>query len=260
MLKKIFFLLLLIPFYQHVSAQCLDIGKLTYGGDWSGIDYSFHCPAYSFSYSEDAGDEWSILGNNIKITYIEDEILPIKTELENKILEYGGKDFFKHLTFYDVEVTYEDSIRCFDDRTPEVDLQQCNSKYYFRYIFSPIEHVKYHIGIALNTDEEIISPFKFPSEMKYKALDYSKSICDILNIAYTNNITPIKEFKFEYNDEDESFYWIIEQELINPQDGLNKQNILYIDASNTSIIKHKENEIIQHSYYRLDINKLLENQ
>lgn len=175
-MKSTICLILLFTLSLNMRSQCLGEEKLTYGGDWAGIDYIFRCPSYTFAFNGDTAKQWSILNDPIDIYQIKDYIFPIKANLESQILKFSGKEFFDDLTFVSVEVVYPDSIKKFSGRMPSVNMDECKTKYFFSYDFTPIKNVHYHIGIAVNEQGKILNKFNFPAKKHYKMIDKELTI------------------------------------------------------------------------------------
>lgn len=102
--------IILISFSCNAQEKCIENENIGLGGDFNSIDYTFGCPTYSFSFIGDKSKEWNIMNNPIGINQVADEVLPIKSRLENKIKEYTGEKFFSKLEFYSVQISYPDSI------------------------------------------------------------------------------------------------------------------------------------------------------
>ena len=242
-MKSAICLMLFLFISLNMHSQCAGEEKLTYGGDWVGIDYVFRCPSYSFAFNGNTSKQWNILNNKIDIYQIKDEIFPVKAKVETQILNYAGKKFFNDLNFVSVEVVFPDSIEKFSHRVPYVIMDKCRVKYFFRYRFTPIENVHYHIGIAVNEQGEILNKFNFPAKKDYKKIDKTVSICDILEIAkkYAEQIYPIEKIKLHYSEKDKKFYWLITQGIKEYTEGVHYLNELLIDASNRKKVKVIEN-------------------
>ena len=238
-MKSTICLLLLFTLSLNIRSQCLDEEKLTYGGDWAGIDYIFFCPSYTFAFNGDTVKQWNILNDPIDIYQIKDEIFPIKANLEAQILKFSGKKFFDDLTFVSVEVVYPDSIEKFSNRMPSCNLDSCRTKYFFSYDFIPIENVHYHIGIAVNEYGKILNKFNFPAKKHYKMIDKGLTICDILEVAkkYKTQIEPIEDIKLRYNEKEKKFYLVVSQGVKERKEGIYQCNELLIDASNKKQVK-----------------------
>jgi hypothetical protein len=184
----------------------------------------------------------SILDDN-DIKVVEKEILPIKKKLEKKIIEYAGYDFFSKLEFYDVDITYPDSIAQFTDRMPSVDMEKCKAKYAFQYYFRPIKGIKYCVGFALDENLNIISEFNFPRKNKKNRIKENVTICDLYKIAekeLSSNL--FEQIDFEFDTELDKFWWVVEIKHNFDKSGFYEVPIIKIDPSDfTKTMKDTRN-------------------
>ncbi|AHM59257.1 hypothetical protein D770_04950 [Flammeovirgaceae bacterium 311] len=247
-MKPLKVFIIFILYSCNLFSQCIEQEKIGLGGEFGSIPHTFRCPTYNFSFKGVESKEWNIVDDPIHITQAGDEVLLIKEQLEKKIMDYSGEDFFSKLTFHSVEVSYPDSVEKFKTRMPKVDLEKCTAKYFFYYYFVPEDFMKYCIGFALDTDGNILSNFNFPSKNEYREIDKSLNKCEVLDIARATNkeIDPIDKISFEYDDEKKIFYWLIKQKIVNPKEGVNEYNVVVVNAADrTEILSFKRTGFIQ---------------
>ncbi|WP_157433467.1 hypothetical protein [Adhaeribacter aquaticus] len=231
MIKKAF--LLIFAFTTSIAySQCIDADKIVYGGNFDSHHYTYFCPRYQFSFDGDTSKIWNIL-DPIDIRKVAKSIFPIKEKVENQIKGYSGESFFSRMKFSSVEIVFPDSIAKFEDRVPGVNMKKCKSKYYFYYTFNPDSLATYNIGLAVDEEGNIVSPFNFPSKGDYQTIDPSLTVCKVIEIAkrINNKILPIEEVKFDYDKKERRFYWLVSQEIKNVKEGINLFNQVVIDAA-----------------------------
>jgi hypothetical protein len=241
MIRKNFLFVVFFLISWTISAQCIDKEKVTYGGDWGYTDYIHRCPTYNFTFGGDKSKNWNILNDPIDIMQAPKEVLTLKRDIESKIKDYAGEDFFSRVKFNSVEVVYPERLKAFaDSGRQNVTLEFCKAKYFFYYEFKPDSISTYHIGVALDKSGKIISKFNFPSKEDYKPIDTTFTYCKLIDIARKtqNKIDPIEEISFEFNNKTNQFYWLITQEIVNKKEGLNYYNQVAIDAADLSKTKN----------------------
>jgi hypothetical protein len=215
-------------------AQCIDLQKITYGGDWGFVNYIHLCPTYAFAFGGDTSKQWNILTDPIDIMQAPREVLHLKNKVDSAIKHFAGDKFFSKIKFNSVEVVYPELLQMFrDSGRNEVTLKHCKAKYFFYYEFQPDTIAGYHIGIAVNDRGKIISEFNFPSKSNYKPVDTTFSYCKLVKTArqVQQNIDPIERIQLEYDTTRKRFYWLISQGLVNEKEGLNYYNQVIIDAA-----------------------------
>jgi hypothetical protein len=240
MLSRNLLLLSLIQVPFLIFSQCIDREKIKYGGDYDAVDYIHLCPTYSFAFGGDTSTLWNVLTDPIDIMQAPKEILPLKHNIEQKIKNYSGEIFFNDLKFSSVEIVYKNKLKKFIDSGRQgVTLKYCKAKYFFFYKYKPDTLATYLVGIAVSKKGTILNKFKFPSKKDFKSIDTHISQCKLVEIARKsqNNMDPIEEISFEYDDVEKKFYWLVSQEIVDMKEGENHFNQVRIDASNTSEVK-----------------------
>ena len=229
------FITLALIVINHINlfSQCIDVQKIKFGGDYGFVEYIYHCPTYSFASNGDTSKNWNILNNPIAIKQAPSKALEYKKAVEAEIKRYAGLDFYSGLKFVDVEVVYPERFHEFKGRS-DVTQKSCLAKYFYHYQFRPDTTTGYYIGIAVDRNGRIISPFNFPSKEYYKPIKKSFTYCKLIDIARSveKEIDPIKEITFEYDKLHKRFYWLVSQELVNQKEGVNNINQVRIDAAN----------------------------
>jgi len=231
------FLLIHLVFF----AQCIERKKISYGGDYGFVDFIHLCPTYNFAFGGDTSKNWNVLTAPIDISQAPKEVLLFKDDIEKKIIEYSGNDFFEKIKFNSVEVVYKNKLKEFKKSgRQDVTLKYCKAKYFYYYEFKIDSLSSYHIGIALNDKGKIISKFSFPSKDNYVPVDSSFNYCKLIQIAKKSQplIEPIKDIKLDYDEELKRFYWQITQEIVNIKEGKNNFNQVIIDASDLNKTKN----------------------
>ena len=186
------------------------------------------------------------MNNHIDINQVGQIVFPIKELVEKEILNYSGQEFFSKVKFLSVQIVYPDSIEKFSGRMPSCILDRCNAKFFFYYMFSPVENANYHIGIATNEKGEIINKFNFPTKKKYKPVDTTLNVCQVVEITkkYKEQIDSIKTISFDYNAKTKRFYWKVKEQLKNEKAGANKYQELIIDAFDPSKVEIRERKLM----------------
>ncbi len=235
------FLTLVLAGPHLLSAQSPDPEPVSYnvvpGGDWSGYDYTYFCPAYLFSDTASVSSNWSILNDNA-LSLVRAQ----HNRAFNAVCAYmksrsGG--FYDKLTFEDVEITYADSVAQFDGRGPSVDMEKCGrTKYFFRYRFTPFAGADYRIGIALNDSLEVISAPDFPSNKRgvtfWNVIPPGSAVKSALSHRPTFHVG---EIELEYNSDKDCFQWRINEGVPEPtQLGTQKFDYLEVNANTGKII------------------------
>jgi hypothetical protein len=239
------------PFASHPRqssprkvSHCLEDEKVEYGGDFNSYNYTYFCPFYSFKYHGETSTKWDFL-NPVDIMQISSTLFPVKKKVEYQIQDYAGESFFSRLEFSSVDVVYPDSVKKFEGRMPEVDMSNCKAKYYFFYVFRADVQAVYNIGFAVNEKGAIISPYDFPSKGYYRPIDTTLTVCKALEIARKANpkLGPIDKVTFDYDVKAKRFYWIVSQAIQYKHAGINKFNLVLIDAANPSIVKKQQGQV-----------------
>lgn len=218
---------------------------MKYGGDFGAFTYTYFCPTYDFAYGGDTSKIWSIL-SPIDIRQAENIVLFTKGAIEKKIISYAGNTFFSRMKFSSVSVVYLDSIDKFKGRGPSVDMKMCRGNYFFYYYFQAEPKMAYCIGVAVDEQGKILSPFNFPSKHDYKPIDSTLTVCKVLEIAqkFNKKLGPIKKVTFEYNPSSKRFYWLVSQKIIRPHSGLNTYTQVVIDAAEPRKIKSQNAQVM----------------
>ena len=135
--------------------------------------------------------------------------------INNYLRQRGGPNFVSKLTLYDVDVTYLDSQRKFDNKRPLYNLEKCGDvKYYFRFLFRPDKLTEYRFGIALDSFNQIVSPASFPN---YKANPHFDRLIPPIKAykmivkSHRHLVYPLKSIELEYNGIEGRFEWVIKQ-------------------------------------------------
>jgi hypothetical protein len=130
--KKIIYIVLLV---LTLFTSCISTKSLKIGGDWSGYEYSYFCPAFKFSETGKASQELDVLNAN-SIDVVREEVDKVQEVIKNYIIEQSGTNFYEKLIFDDIDITFLDSLECFKNKRPLYDLEKCgNTKYFVRYLF-----------------------------------------------------------------------------------------------------------------------------
>jgi hypothetical protein len=188
------------------------------GGDWSGYNYSYFCPAYSFGPHGSRKVPLDILNAN-HISLCRDKGYQKAREIVDSYLRRrGGAGFNSKLTFYDVDITYLDSQRKFDDKRPLYDLEKCGAiRYYFRFLYKPDKITEYRFGIALDSFNQIISPASFPNYEAHphfdKLIPAFKAYKAVVK-THREFVYPLESVELEYNGTANRFEWVIQQKKI----------------------------------------------
>ena len=219
-------------------SQCIAEEKMRYGGDFGVFNYTYFCPTYGFSYTGETSKTWSIL-NPIDIRQAENNVLSTKAAIEREIISYAGSNFFSQMKFSSVSVVYLDSIAKFKGRGPSVDMKMCKGRYFYYYYFQAEPKMAYCIGVAVDEQGKILSPFNFPSKHDYQPIDTTLTVCKVLELArkFNKKLGPIKEVTFEYNPSSKRFYWLVSEKIARIHSGLNTYNQVVIDAAEPKRIK-----------------------
>jgi hypothetical protein len=219
--------------------------KIEVGGDWSGYDYSYFCPSYCFSENGGKSNNLNVLdANHISLAGIGCNIAIEKAN--EYIKQRGGQVFFNKLVFYDIDITYLDSVKRFDNKRPLYNLDKCGeTKYYIRYVFLQERSELYRFGIALNEKLEVISKKSFPD------INRNPEFYNVINpykayrIAIKKNksiIKPIKSIELVYEENTDSFVW----ELIKEEDNDNQNEyeigMIKINATTGEILNTSNNK------------------
>lgn len=233
-----FSLIIIILIRSNTIAQCIDKEKIKFGGDYGFVNYIFHCPSYNFAINGDTSKKWNILRDPIDIKQAPIKALQYKKMVETSIKRYSGLDFYSNIKFEGVGVVYPDKFKAFSGRS-DIDRKSCKANYFYYYQFKPDTISSYLIGIAVDKNGKIISPFNFPAKKYYKSIDKTFTYCKLVEIAHDieKNIDPIDEIKLEYNAKTKQFYWLISQGLVVTHEGLNYLNQVIIDAADLSKAK-----------------------
>lgn len=196
-------------------ASCKMTNKIVVGGDWTGYDYSYFCPAYSFSENGKFSGRLDILGTN-HISLAPKDYQEALNKARAYINERGGSAFLNALLLNDMDITFKDSIENFKNKRPLYDLEKCGqTKYYIRFLYNPSKEIEYRFGIALTKDFKIISKPQFP-DIK-SSPDFSKTISPQTALQIAKNkhkslIRPVKNIELTYDEQLNYFIWEIESE------------------------------------------------
>jgi len=239
-----FLLILLFVFGAPMGfAQCPDEGKAWFGGDFGHHEFISFCPSYDFAEGGATATRWSIL-NPIDIRQAAPAVLSMKQAVEQKIRAYAGESFFSRLSFSSVRVVYLDSIAQFSGFGAGINLARCKCKYFLTYYFRPVSaatspKAAYCVGIAVDEQGTILSPFTFPSEQDYQPVEPTLTVCEVIARArqFAPKLGPIAEVRFEYDSSSKRFYWLVEQEVTSPKRGENIFTQIVIDAANPAQVK-----------------------
>lgn len=243
-MNKKFSLFFLIFTQVYSFSQCIDKEKITYGGNWHS-GYVNVCPTYEFAFGGDTSKNWNILGDPIDIMQVAKVVMPIKSFVEQKIKNYADEFFFSRVKLNSVEIAYpQDAQKFIDSGRIDNFKKSCAAKYYFYYDFMVDSLMPYHMGIAVDSLERIISPFEFPSKKNHKSIDTNYSYCQLINIAkkVRKDIEPIEEIQFQYDKNTKQFYWLIIEKIKNEKQGLNYFYEVVINAANlkeTKLVRAK---------------------
>jgi hypothetical protein len=243
-MTRLFIFIFILGSNKSIFSQCIDKEKIKYGGDWAGTEYIHLCPTYSFAFGGDTSTRWNVL-DPVDISLAPKTLMPIKHKVEMAIKKFAGNEFYSKIKFYEVEIVFENKLKALLDSGMEgISMKNCKAKYYFSYYFTPDSLTSYHIGIAVNKSEAIISPFLFPSKREYLPIDKTFSYCKILEIArkVQKDIDPIEEIQFQFDSKSKRFYWLVIEQIKNQKEGLNYLNEVEIDAADltkTKLIKAK---------------------
>ncbi|MGS0748975.1 hypothetical protein [Halpernia sp. GG3] len=243
MRKKTIILIFLILLLHITSfAQCIDKEKVVSGGEYNFSEFIHRCPTYSFAYNGDKSKNWNVLNDPIDISQAPENVLLYKNKIENKIIEYSGKDFFDKIKFNSVEVVYKDKLNLFKKSGRlDVTLKYCKAKYFYYYELKIDILSGYYIGIALDKKGNILNDFNFPPKEKYIPIDTNFSYCKLIEIARKSQpeIDPIESISLEFDETDNRFFWRITQEMLNKKQGINKYNIVDIDAADLTKFRNE---------------------
>ena len=202
---------------QQVNDQLEINDKLVIGGEYGGPGYSFRCPSYLFSNNGQISTKWDIHNhNNISLIENSKEYIEARKIGEKYIVKVGGNNFYEQLEFYDVEITYKDSVDKVKNIIPSYDLKICGeTKYVSRYIFKPIGNVQYRIGIVLNNNLEIISKRCFPNYIQNPGFYKIISPLNAYDIAKKQDlISCLDEIELVFAEKDNCFVWDLIEEKI----------------------------------------------
>jgi len=199
---------------------CSTLGKIETGGEWIGYNYSYFCPAYSFSAKGQKSKKWDIVYTN-HISMAGQDYLDALKIAEDYIKNRGGKNYYDNVKFVYVDITYLDSADNFKNKGPLYDLDKCgDTKYYFSFLFSGGQNIKYRFGIALNDKNEIISEHIFPNQLTNPDFDKIISPSKAIRLAKNHNgtlVTPLETIELVYNKDNNCFVWDLEQEMKLPK-------------------------------------------
>jgi hypothetical protein len=212
--------ILIITAIIFTTISCSTIKEVETGGDWSGYDYSYFCPAYTFSEKGQTSEKWDILNAN-HISMASKDYKTALDTIENYLKGRGGLDFFNKVKLYDVDITYFEHANDFKNKSPLYDLEKCGeTKYYFRFLFRGGKDIDYRFGIALNDKNEIISEHSIPNHNNNphfsniitprKALKLAKQYNDSL-------VIPLESIELIYDKKSNCFAWDIDQEMKSPK-------------------------------------------
>lgn len=230
-MRSIFIILFGVLGLFSANAQCRE----TVSGDFQIKEFSTPCPVYNFAFNGEKTKDWMSAKGPLDIAMVQNEILPIKEDLEKYLKDYVGDAFFSKMVFKSVDISNYDSIVKFDGRYPPVDMYACKTKYFFYYHYLPKPEIKYCIGIALDDNKRIISGFNFPDAANYLPEDPILDYCKVMEIVKETrtNIEPIESVSFDFDIEKQQFLWWIKQKIVNPKEGRNERNEISIEAADS---------------------------
>ncbi|MEN0052649.1 MAG: hypothetical protein AAGC65_03230 [Mucilaginibacter sp.] len=221
-------------------SQCIDRGKIKYGGNYYSTDYIRLCPTYAFATNGDTSKNWNVLTDPIDIKQAPAKALAYKRNVDIAILKYSGDKFYSKLNFHSLEVVYPQRLNWFKKQgRQDVTLKYYKAKYFFFYQFKPDSIASFLIGIAVNKEGKIISPFVFPSKKNYAPIDTSFTYCKLLEIARSKqrDIDPVQELSLEFDTKSQRFLWLISQSVVDTKEGDNFFNQVMIDAADLSKVQ-----------------------
>ena len=160
-MKNIFLIVLVI-----ISTSCATKKHLKTGGDWSGYNYSFFYPKYTFSERAKLNPKFSISEEN-NISLINKDFNIIQDKAKKIIIDSCGLDIFSKIKFYDIDVTYWDSILNFNSVKQNINETKCtNTKFYIRYLLHYKKMKVYCFGLAFDNNYNLISPLDLPRQIE----------------------------------------------------------------------------------------------
>lgn len=189
---------------------CKTYKKIGTGGDWTGYEYSYFCPAYSFSETGKMYHPLSILdANHISLAGTDCQVA-IDTAKEH-IGKRGGASFLGHSKFSSIDITYLDSSAKFLNKRPLFDLKKCGStKYFIQFLYQPSKHIAYRFGIALNAQFEVISKPCFPDVSVTPNFDQLIGPLKAFRMAKKQNrelLLPLEKLELIYDSKLNCFVW-----------------------------------------------------
>lgn len=236
-MRHVFYILIFLT-----TVSCKTTNKIFVGGDWTGYDYSYFCPHYSFGENGKVSDRIDILNTN-HMSLAPTDYQKALNKAKDYINERGGTDFLNAITFNHIDITFKDSVENFKNKRPLYNLEKCGqTKYYIRFHYNPNKETEYRFGVALTNDLVIISKPQFP-DIKTSP-DFSRVISPrkALSIAkkkHKSLISPIKRIELTYDEQLNYFIWEIKSEG-KTKDNPNEYEIGFvrINASNGKIIEN----------------------
>lgn len=238
MIMKWFFVSInLILINLTAFTQCVTPNQIKPGGDYNFIKYMFLSPTYTFGYNGDTSRHWNALNNKIDINQAPSKAIAYKKSVEKAIKNYAGLSFYSNIKFIDVEINFPEKMQeLIDSGRTDMKQQVSKAKYFYHYQFVVNDTAAYLIGIAVDKNGEIISPFPFPLKKYYKPVKKEISYCKLIEIAQhtDNKIEPIESISLEYNSAQREFYWSIVKKLVDTKEGWNDVYKVYINASDLS--------------------------
>jgi hypothetical protein len=221
-------------------SQCIEKKQIKYGGDYGFVNYIHLCPTYAFAFGGDTSKKWNVLNDPIDIKQAPSNALIFKKKVELAIKNFSGNDFYSNLKFQSVDVVYPERLKLFRTEGRQgVTLKYYKAKYFYYYQFKPDTSAAYLIGIAVDKNGKILSPFVFPAKKNYKSVDKDFTYCKLIQIAKSKqkDIDPIESISLEFDTKSQRFLWLISQAVVKPHEGTNSINQVTIDAANLSIIE-----------------------
>lgn len=227
-------------------SQCIEKKQIKYGGDYRFVDYIHLCPTYAFAFGGDTSKKWNVLNDPIDIKQAPSNALIFKKKVELAIKNFSGDDFYSNLKFQSVDIVYPERLKLFrTEGRQDVTLKYYKAKYFYYYQFKPDTSAAYLIGIAVDKNGKILSPFVFPAKKDYKPVDKDFTYCKLIRIAKSKqrDLDRVESISLEFNTKSKRFLWLISQAIVNSHEGVNYINQVTIDAADPSMIKVIKSQI-----------------
>ncbi len=206
MKHTIFIVILLIYF------SCKPGHKVVSDNDWNGYHYSYFCPAYCFSETGKLGGHLDILNPN-HISLVPENGKKAIEEAKQYLRTRGGVEFLNKASFYDIDITYLDSLNKFNNKSPLYNLEKCGeTRYFVRFLFKPMGKTEYRFGVAMNDQFQVISKPVFPDHHKHPGFHNIISPDAAIGAAkkkHASWIEPIESIELIYAENLDCFVWEI---------------------------------------------------